>query len=894
MSDTPERHVAVVVVHGVGYRPPGESASEVAHLLLRLTPDETGAPADGSGARYPVFHEEPLDYALQPLEVVPDDCAADDHSSTPDRTFMRELLEDYVPDPSDRICESVRFCAERRQSGADPATVHVYEVYWSDISALGRNVLSIFASFYSLILHVPVLGLQTLGFARQSDGDALSPGGWNAWTGLYRTAFFLFGIIVPVLTLLMIPLALAIIPVTQRDDLREIIAAVVPVAAAIGIVFVVQFARQATVTMRAALLSLVAGAVVAAVVAWYWRFMLSPQVILFEWWFIGGALLFPVLAALHRERGRVLPLGVASWLVLTAMLIGFSVRHAREATTYRDIRAQAAAAGTPLANPVQGFHREEQEPGRENLLDDTHGRLDDELDHELARRTALFSILNTFEWSYVALSSAWVLFALTFLVTVLVAWWLTRGSGREPARAEALARLRRVAFTARLALATPAVAFVFASFFAWGAYYNLVAQGLLPDEYAYVSEFRFPATEFRARRVVGDVACPTTIDPADPLARVQAHCSARYFPDAFDGAGATELGIGAASLVLVAIALMMWAAVPSGITEYASPQSVPPGSDPADPTGSAARRATALGTWMTTGFRLGRYCVDLHVLTIVVGGFATAVMLPFAFAPFVVVREFLKSAPTWLEPITLTRLLITSGSAIGLLAVAQQFSSIGQGLRPVLNIALDIANYMRPQPRTRTPRARIMERYASLLRFVSRWRSPGAPGRGYDAVVVVAHSQGTVISADIFRYLAHLRACGAERALDRLDRDPAPGVRPLPVYLFTMGSPLRQLYAQRFPHLYQWAQRPDPGALDAVRKWINVYRSGDYVGRALWVGDSPSCYMPGTVLLDDGVRREYTIGAGAHTHYWDGTAAAVGLELDRIIEHVLAGRPAGA
>ena len=69
-----------------------------------------------------------------------------------------------------------------------------------------------------------------------------------------------------------------------------------------------------------------------------------------------------------------------------------------------------------------------------------------------------------------------------------------------------------------------------------------------------------------------------------------------------------------------------------------------------------------------------------------------------------------------------------------------------------------------------------------------------------------------------------------------------------------MGSPLRQLYGLRFPHLYEWARHPftqtlddpatpieaatgpDPAELD-IALWVNVYRSADYIGRYLWRTD---------------------------------------------------------
>jgi len=173
----------------------------------------------------------------------------------------------------------------------------------------------------------------------------------------------------------------------------------------------------------------------------------------------------------------------------------------------------------------------------------------------------------------------------------------------------------------------------------------------------------------------------------------------------------------------------------------------------------------------------------------------------------------------------------------------------------------------------------------------------------------VAHSQGTVITTDLLRFIRV--ECSAsdnhvfqpyDGALSRLDGD-------LPIYLFTMGSPLHQVYARLFPDLYKWARtedgsRPSEGtsissnALPApdtigVAGWTNAFRSGDYIGRQLW-GNENSVSLwniptlsrddDNAVLQDSGKkRREFCIGKGAHTHYWDATASRIAFELDRII-----------
>jgi hypothetical protein len=214
----------------------------------------------------------------------------------------------------------------------------------------------------------------------------------------------------------------------------------------------------------------------------------------------------------------------------------------------------------------------------------------------------------------------------------------------------------------------------------------------------------------------------------------------------------------------------------------------------------------------------------------------------------------------------------------------------------VLDVLLDVDNYLREHPVDDNPRARIVSRYISMLRHLCRWRD--AEGRSYGALVIVSHSQGTVITGDLLRYLSGHP--GADPDLQCLGDD-------LKVRVLTMGSPLRQLYGRRFPHLYAWAyhdgsafttsgripqQRPPDPARMGVETWINLFRSGDYIGRHLWLADNDAalftCPPPASPMTftatseTNGACREVCIGSGAHTHYWDG-ALPVARAIDEAI-----------
>jgi pimeloyl-ACP methyl ester carboxylesterase len=205
----------------------------------------------------------------------------------------------------------------------------------------------------------------------------------------------------------------------------------------------------------------------------------------------------------------------------------------------------------------------------------------------------------------------------------------------------------------------------------------------------------------------------------------------------------------------------------------------------------------------------------------------------------------------------------------------------------------------------------------SVLRYVAAYRDQ--QGNGYTSVVIVAHSLGALISADLLRYLRD----EGDRKLEALGfGGPGGTCATIPLKLFTMGNPLRQLLNRFFPHLYHWMRDvpdgslqplagasavvsapipanalPDPNEL-GVAQWTNAYRSGDYVGRSLWLdewycrnsnglerGSAPESLetIPAWVLPWPS-RCEMCIGAGAHQHYWDDTAPDIARQLDLLLQ----------
>jgi hypothetical protein len=318
--------------------------------------------------------------------------------------------------------------------------------------------------------------------------------------------------------------------------------------------------------------------------------------------------------------------------------------------------------------------------------------------------------------------------------------------------------------------------------------------------------------------------------------------------------------------------------------------------------------AAGLGRWLSAGYRTIERMVRVWGTAVAVTAVGVALVLLLSQLERSALQDGLpmlshqamrlstlieELSRDWLRSIVIG----VAGSAAGLLALGKVAIKELKSLRAPLDAALDVDNHFREFPRRAICRVQIMERYVALLDEVRR--------QGYGRVVIVAHSQGTVITAELLRYLQQRERLGTN--------PPAPGqvdiialrrwLDGVGLCLLTVGCPLRQLYALRFPALYEWMSAtvrhaggadwtgPRPHELGLAR-WSNLWGSGDYVGRWLWAvpdGTSPAPLQVDAARYDgaehtgmDDQRRAWKdrcIGADAHTHYFDLEQRVVAEEL---------------
>lgn len=445
---------------------------------------------------------------------------------------------------------------------------------------------------------------------------------------------------------------------------------------------------------------------------------------------------------------------------------------------------------------------------------------------------------------YIVLRYSWVVFLVVFLASLVMGGLYRRGITDAVERAAA----SRAIWTARIALVIPAAAFLIVTIALWsGLDVSLQGQFSRPYQVSSWTRMLLPASHPFATVMTGDAFIDQVLESS--LGR-----------EFVVPAMLMTLGV---LLAIVALAPIVWTEV------------IPP------PTNHLTRQ---IGVWLTSAFAVLRGSGRLMVAAFVLWPALIVVSL------FVTLPPLANVEPSTL--VTALGLAVAVPSA-GLLAFRGSVQKLAVGFRAPVDVLLDVDGYLREHPRDSAPRARVFARYYSLLRHIAD--APVA----YDKVVVIAHSQGTVITADLFRYMTR-------RNLWRLKA---------PVTLFTMGSPLRQLYARRFPDLYKWVwhdaaaiaeyklpdivddRQPRPAEL-RVTRWVNAYRSGDYVGRWLWRPDvcgyqfdaprnkpweASKWSLAQHSVDNDSTRIEFCIGAGAHTHYWDGTAGEIAVALDSLV-----------
>ena len=767
-----------------------------------------------------------------------------------DHLFMEGQLAKYKGDGSEDTYEVLRLSGTRRKNAAVgpehetagssgptvPETeVHVYDMFWSDLSGVSKTGLRIFGELYQLTFHLASIGVNNVKaaatFLRGKNGKQCDRA-WKKFNNAQTSAAAILAWPIPLLNLLMLAFALGLFAdaalVKFSVTVQTIVTGVVWLAVSAGALGYGLF-RKGTWGVSAFRLPIVLFLILSSGVvglALLYRQDLVARVEQID----GAATILVELAvfvalsaivrALDKRRPGTFPV---FWLILAVVVI-------------------ATVASILVTFPAP-----------------THF-------------VAMVVLLRFIEVSFWLLLFSWMVFWILLVWAFFAGSLAVRATKRVfPGENE---RARRTNWTARLTIALPATMFVLLTFSGWAGLAK-ISMPLLPHDSS-IADSNCPAASARNPNYsnMENALCYAPIFSSErrPLT------VRKWTSDTMTRAGISFIPF---LLLFVALAALIgiWAFAPSVLDEISPPRG------PASATTSAA-----LGKWLDDGLTFLRW-----------GGrslYAGVALFPLSF--FVPTPHG--------EQIAWALGTIVGAAAVGIFGFGGRLSKLALGFRPVVRVALDVDNWMREHPRDSNPTARICGRYVSLLRYIAQWK--GEDANGYDRLIIFAHSQGTVITADLLRFLCVEKKHSAEGTYGSYDPS-LEGLESLKgIDLFTMGCPLRQLYGLRFPYLYGYAPeespdkskfdestndlRPEPEDLGLTR-WINAYRTGDYVGRFLWRDKpwvpvetvkfstwEPAQGIPKNIWIN-GKRVEFSIGPGAHTHYWDSTAEAIAETLDIVI-----------
>ncbi len=1062
ISEPKAKKVAVIAVHGISDQKPFASAREIANLLINPNPDKKYE------SRFSNFKERFVRFLVKPLSL--NGVATDQDQA--DLKFTKKQLEDY-----EKTSLYQTICLEG-ESDDKSQEVHVYEMFWADLSRLGESFFRIFGELYQILFHLSKVGTQTAEKAAEKQ-RSLGRSNWfiDSWVQSQKFCSYLLSSIIPVLNLyfliavfLSIPINIIIDRLIKDEKLYNIFLEKYSYIFLLLFGLFISFIWSKILLFREEfewvkrlkskfeidkkkysrelfnavswLSQFFIGAIVAFLInKWGFSVLFSMgylgkkeifvYLITLAWISILISLLwFTLIKSFNRNQPGISTLFSLTGIALLVMLI-VEIKFITKISSpdqsifiYGLIGLGLFLAIFFACKKFQESHSDSKVVEKDEFIGVTYAgaiilislalgfllilsyrsqnSFSGILNLNKMNELLATSSLNIIEVIYFCLYVSWFLFIISYLVSfgsgllsfdwgrILKKLFVRQNTQIEETN-EGLKLLR--AFGVSIAsLILPASLFLFTSLTIWSTLNNLGSRFIYGlNEYNPII-FRGLTWAIYGMEKPAPRLTQYCLDKGTDISDLGktvpgSDCFLQLVSD-FSTSSQANWSFLCFGLVLL---LAVWTLFPAILSDIFPPDDK-----------STAKDSWGLGNWLTNGYTvlvwsfLLLVCIGIPIFAVI--GYSS-VWHDF----FIKFEGELTSSPFLQIPA-----LFLTVSAGTLIALGSTLKKVSLGLRGVLDAALDVDNYLREEPEDDTPKAKIFARYASLLRYICDRPIEDQ----YDAIIIVAHSQGTVISADLLRYLNQdfllkgsssstlteefraynaydLQVCDSlpsqvkyyceipqqEFIIAKKDRDEEiyhlhifdrdgkkvvyralsesndealiseldlyknqpiddetkrklirkiilslGAIRVPNIYLFTMGSPIKQLYSFSFPHLYHWVynlpnqteRNPNPDELLKVRQWVNAYRSGDYVGRYLW--HESSCpgfekrweqvdldkdynqsfiYSPEIENLSkseqqdwsakDLQTREFCIGAGGHTHYWDETAPEIAIELDRLI-----------
>jgi hypothetical protein len=230
--------IAVIAVHGVADQPPHDSARAIASLLLNHNQSE-------KQVQYTPFYESTLRMGVRPVNVSQKSPRLErspqqnspvapihNYPESPDsqssheeyltkiedcldmnaHEFIWKQLHQYKGMGVQSTYETVRLEGSRLGQGNEPQPdVHIYEMYWADLSRLGTGIFRILGEFYQLLFHLSSLGVHAVDSAYQEHQNTW----WNWYKNTQAGAADVLSMLIPILNLYL----LLTVPITLPGNI---------------------------------------------------------------------------------------------------------------------------------------------------------------------------------------------------------------------------------------------------------------------------------------------------------------------------------------------------------------------------------------------------------------------------------------------------------------------------------------------------------------------------------------------------------------------------------------------------------------------------------------------------------------------------------------------------
>lgn len=757
-----ERRVAVIAVHGVGYTEPCATAKHLADLLLGLGRLKLDKGVSGAGdPEHPPYREFTKQSVIVPLRGPYLDPAARKEAmarvASPNsklqkavhlfderlgylarafaagreagpavkeavssdtgkiaHEFMRSQLAEYVGEESGRAFDTTCMESERTKPGEAPARIHVYEAYWADLARPKNSFISFFMAFYQLLFHLSSLSRTAVYYAAL---EYLGLRRWRAASFLQAFASRMLVLPIPLLNLIMLLAGMTVITLSVPGDplpWAVVIGCVLGLASVFASAFLRALPRNPWQWLALLVLAASLGGGVAYAFARpsaasgtvckppedvknpdldHYRDLPTQQrarfVLAIEWWLVAGSLLVELFLKYNTVRHRAFLSGM---VLLGLSLIVFLVFLHRTTDICHDVE-QAS--------------------------------------------------FWTVQVDLAALVLCWALFlssvALLWVCNLLCLYGKKARNLPEAQRGRARAALR----TGRLTLSASASIFLLTTVFIWSGLFQYSS-----SKWSWYHSFKPeppPIGHTLARPFT--YLLPTPDRVKDWMSRVgYAAKEPNEFGDYVRGLfmiGVTSGLPFMLALSIPALIILVFMVVPSLLVSRDQFHLKP------------NRWIEAMGNWYSHGLDSTKLVTTLawHAVFSVTLFFGA---LDFLYCNHL--NEYFPESLAWvwkdLAPMTNSTMGMLSAAA-GTLAVSGAALAaviIKYGKTP-LDIVLDVDHYLRTSPLSNTPRARITERYVSLLRHIAN-RNDEAGNPYYTSIVIGAHSLGALISADLLHFLA--------------------------------------------------------------------------------------------------------------------------------------------